>query len=198
MNVRLKKTIGWYCGVVYQEQFLVNHCTAEISLITVSPSNEEQNIAYERMKFFFDHVLDNSILINEYSPLLETYQKIGAKLVIFPDEPVDQLVGMMLYLKLNAIMENRVVVTDVEIWSKIGDAVSYLHSAGESVNPLSHDGWWVDRRPLYAPTQEKAVKDKIVNLDRPNEWKDYDLDWNNDQDSGNSVVFAKFGQDEEK
>jgi hypothetical protein len=198
MNVRLKKTFGWYSGLVHQEAFSVNHCSAEINMLTISPSNEEQNIAYERLKFFVQTVLDDSIMISENSPLLDHYQKIGARLVIFPDEPVDQVVSMMLYLKFNAIMENRIVVTDIELWSKAGDSVSYLHSVGETLGPLTHAGWWADPRPIWASPQEKSSQEKIVNLDRIPEWKDYGLEWDQESESGNSVVFAKFGQDEDK
>ena len=197
MNVRLKKTLEFYCGVVYQEQFLVNYYGFDISMITTTISSEEQNIAYDRMKFFIDHVLDNSILICESNPLLETYQKTGARLIVLPEEPVDQVVGMMLYLKLNSIMENRMVVTDVELWSRVGDSISYLHSGGESLGLLAQGGWWSDARPCWYLPQEKTTPGKIVSLDRMPEWKDCDLDWDDaSNDQENSVVFAKFGQNE--
>ena len=196
MNVRIKKTFGWYCGIVHQEKFSVNHCSTELSMLTVVPDNEEQNIAYERMKFFVHGVLDDAILISERSPLREAYEKTGARLICLPEEPVDQIVGMMLYLKLNAIMENRIVVTDVEFWSKLGDSVSYLHSHGEGLGPFIDGGWWTDPRPCWQTYQEKNPQDKVVSLDIIPEWKDHDLEWANDSDRGNSVVFAKFGKDE--
>jgi hypothetical protein len=197
MNVRIKKTFSWCCGVVYQEKFSVNHCSTELSMLTVVPDNEEQNIAYERMKFFVHEVLDDSILISEHSPLKEVYEKTGANLIYLPEEPVDQIVGMMLYLKLNAIMENRIVVTDVELWSKVGDSVSYLHSHGESLKPFTDGGWWTDPRPTCRSYQEKNTQ-KIVNLDLIPEWKDHSLEWNNESGNGNSVVFAKFGKNEDE
>ena len=198
MNVRLKKTFGWYSGLVHQETFSVNHCSVEINMLTVSPSNDEQNIAYERMKFFVHSLLDDCILISEQSPLLPQYQKTGARVIVLPDEPVDQVVGMMLYLKLNAIMENRIVVTDVELWSKAGDSVSYLHSVGESLGPLVQSGWWTDPRPVCLSPGDKSSQGKIVNLDRIPEWRDHGLEWDQESESENSVVFAKFGRDEDK
>ena len=199
MNVRLKKTLGWYCGIVHQDQFSANHCSTELSMITVAPSNEEQNIAYERMKFFIHHVLEDSILICERNPKLEAYQNTGARIITFPEEPIDQVVGMLLYLKLNAIMENRMVITDVEFWSKSGDSVSYLHSVGESLGPLSHDGWWSDTRPCWSLPLDRSTSDKIVSLGRVPEWADYDLDWqDNPHTDQHSVVFAKFGANEQE
>ena len=197
MNVRLKKTFGLYGAVVYDDQFIVTHYSSEISMLTITPDNREQNIAYERIKLFMNDIMDGAVLISQHSPRLDQYQNIGMRLITLPDEPVDQVVGMMLYLKLNAVMENRMVITDVEIWSRAGDSMSYLHSSGESVGPLAQEGWWVDPRPCYNNSMEK-VTGKIVNLTRIPEWHDYDLDWADKTNNTDSVVFAKFGKDEEE
>ena len=197
MNVRLKKTFGWYGAVVYEDQFIITHYSSEVSMVTVTPDNQEQNIAYERIKLFMNDIMDGAVLINQNNPKLDQYQNIGMRLIALPDEPVDQVVGMMLYLKLNAVMENRMVVTDVELWSRAGDSMSYLHSAGESLGPLSQDGWWIDPRPCYSNSIEKAT-DKIVNLARMPEWHDHGLDWMDKENSTDSVVFAKFGRDEDE
>ena len=197
MNVRLKKTFGWHGAIVYGDRFVINHYIAEISMTTVTGDNEEQNIAYERIKMFVQDIIDGSVMISQNNPNLEFYQKVGTKVLILPEEPFDQIIGMMLYLKLNAVMENRMVVTDVEIWSRSGDSMSYLHSAGESVGPLELEGWWLDARPSWVNTPEKP-RSKIVNLSRSPEWADHGLDWSDGKSSSDSVVFAKFDRDENK
>ena len=197
MNVRLKKTFTWYAAIVYGDRFLINHYTAEISMITVTADNDEQNIAYERTKMFIRDVIDGSVMISQNSPNLGLYQKIGTKILVLPEEPFDQIVGMMLYLKLNAVMENRMVVTDVELQSHAGDTMNYLHSAGESVGPLEQEGWWLDSRPTWANSPEKP-RSKIVNLSRSPEWADHGLDWTDGKNSSDSVVFAKFDRNEDK
>lgn len=197
MNVRLKKTFTWYAAIVYGDRFLINHYTAEISMTTVTADNDEQNIAYERVKTFMGDIVDGSLLISQNNPNLELYQKIGTKVLILPEEPVDQIVGMMLYLKLNAVMENRMVVTDIELWSLAGDSMSYLHSAGESVGPLEQEGWWLDARPTCT-NSAKNPRSKIVNLSRIPEWADHGLDWADSNSSSDSVVFAKFNRDEDE
>jgi hypothetical protein len=35
---------------------------------------------------------------------------MGINVTTLPEEPVDQIIGMMLYYKLNAIMEGRMIV----------------------------------------------------------------------------------------
>lgn len=199
MNARLKKSFGFYTGTVFEDRFMVNHFNVELNLVTVSGDNAEQNTAYERMKYWIFRVMDDSILIENDSSKLQQYLDTGARLLVLPDEPVDQIVGIMLYLKLNAIMENRMVVTDVEIWSTQGDSMSYIHSHGENVGTgLAQNGWWVDPKPTWHAGRPRG-DGKIVSLDRMAEWKDFGLDWNQDQDEAKeSVVFANFARDEDQ
>ena len=199
MNVRLRKQIAWYSGLVYQDRFCVNHYNAEMTMLTVSRDHDQQNIAYDRLKFWIGSVLDDSILIHSENPLLSMYEKTGARLIVLPEEPVDQILGIMLYLKLNSIMQNRIVITDIEICSTQGDQMSYTHSHGESLGPhLGQDGWWTDARPTWTWNRSQDPNDKVVNLDRTSECKDYGLDWDHAETNKDSVVFANFGRDENK
>lgn len=197
MSARLKRSFGFYTGIVYQSRFMVNHHNVELNLLTVSDSNNEQNIAYERMKYWIQHVMDDCILISSSDPALDDYSRIKGRMLVLPDDPVDQIVGIMLYLKLNAIMENRLVVTDTEIWSTQGDHTSYMHSVGENLgDALGQDGWWSDPRPIWSIIRPKE-DGKIVNLDRTADWKDYGLGWDSSEKyQPDSVVFAKFDRDE--
>ena len=195
MNVRLKKTFGWYSGLVMQDRFLINHYTTELTMLTVSENLTEQNIAYERAKYWFDEVLDGAVFANEHHPEIHRWRETSARVMALPDDPVDQLIGIMLCSKLNAVMEDRIVVTDVEIWSRAGDGMSYLHSWKENTGPLSDSGWWDDHRPIWTLT--RAVnQDKVVSLDLGNDWKQHDLDWDHEpQETKDTVVFAKFDRD---
>lgn len=196
MNVRLRKNLVWYSGLVFQENFCVNHYEADIDLMTVTSDHNEQNIAYERMKSWVYQVLNDSILISENDPSLPRFQATGARIIILPEPPVDQILGIMLYLKLNSIMQNRMVVTDVTVKSSQGDDMCYLHSVGESFGEnLVNDGWWSDPRPTWTDARPRG-KEKVVALDRFPEWKDYGLEWDNGDAKGQNVVFAKFNKNE--
>ena len=199
MSARLKKSFGFYTGLIYQGQFLVNHWNVNLDLVTVSDDGGELNTAYERMKYWIGRVLDDSILIGHADPALEDVSRLNGRVIVLPDEPVDQIVGIMLYLKLNAIMENRLVVAATEIWSTQGDQTSYIHMAGENLGPdLGQDGWWSDPRPIYS-MHKNLRTGNVVSLDRPAEWKDFGLGWepNDDKISGN-VVVAQFPRNEDK
>ena len=197
MSARLKKSFGFYTGLIYQSQFLVNHWNVNLDLITISDDSDQHNIAYERMKYWIGRVLDDSILVSHDDPALEDVHRINGRTIVLPDEPVDQIVGIMLYLKLNAIMENRMVVAATEIWSTQGDQTSYIHTAGENLGPnLGRDGWWSDPRPIYSMNKPNR-SGNVVSLDRSSEWKDFGLGWNdNDDTKSDTVVVAQFPRNE--
>jgi hypothetical protein len=199
MNVRLKKKFSWASGLVYDNRFCVNQYDVILNMLTVSSDHEQQNIAYDRMKVWINRFMDDSIMIHDQSEELDLFRKINGRVMVLPEEPVDQVVGIMLYLKLNAVMQNRIVVTDVEVSSKQGDHTSYIHSHGEALGALSTDGWWVDPRPTWYQQHVLNEDVKVVTLDRVPEWKDFDLDWeDNDRSDRDSVVFADFNRDEKK
>ena len=200
MNVRLRTILGWNSGLVHGDRFCVNQYQAQIDMITVTADNHEQNIAYERVKYMTHHIFEDAILIAHDHPKLALYQHTGARVIALPDEPVDQIMGMMLYLKFNAVMENRMVVTDVELSSVQGDNMGYLHSHGENLSAgLSLDGWWTDANPTWYDMPVTHTRDKVVSLNARPEWTDHGLAWTDITDKeSNSVVFANFGRDADK
>lgn len=199
MSARLKKSFGFYTGLIYQGQFLVNHWNVTLDLVTVSDDSDQQNTAYERMKYWVGRVLDDSILIGHEDPALEQVSSMNARVIVLPEEPVDQIVGIMLYLKLNAIMENRMIVAATEIWSTQGDQTSYIHLAGENLGPdLGQDGWWSDPRPIWSMNRARGTGN-VVSLDRAAEWKDFGLGWESqDSTTSGNVVVAQFPRNEDQ
>ena len=200
MNVRLRTILGWNSGLVHGDRFCVNQYQAQIDMITVTADNHQQNIAYERVKHMTHHIFEDAIMISRDHGKLDLYQNTDARVIELPDEPVDQILGMMLYLKFNAVMENRIVVTDVEISSVQGDNMGYLHSHDENLSSgLSLDGWWVDAGPTWYDMPVTHTRYKVVSLNSRPEWTDHGLAWTDVTDKeSNSVVFANFGRDADK
>lgn len=182
---------------MYENRLIVNQYQLVVDLLTVSTDHHQQNVAYERMKYWIHEVMDQSILIGQHSDMLDLVAQLSDRVIAVPGEPVDQVVGIMLYLKLNAIMENRMIVTDVEICSSQGDYTSYLHNTRENLGAdLEQDGWWSDLRPVWT-TLKSRDQGKVVSLDRGPDWKDRGLDWDEVGDTAqDSVVFANFKKDE--
>jgi len=108
-------------------------------------------------------------------------------------------VGIMLCLKLNAITEGRLIISDVDISSVHGADMTYQHNQAEAVGPMAAAGWWQDARPMWHHAVSPTKGSKVVSLNRAADWHSLHLDWqpvSNDRDS--SIVFADFDRDDDK
>lgn len=195
MMVRLSKNFELLSSLVYHQDYVVNHYQIVLGMITNTDDHYEQNIAYERIKFWLTGIFSSSILISNSNPLLEQYKATKARLITLPDDPVDQLVGIMLCCKLNAITEDRLIITDVDITSVQGDHMIYHHSEDENTGPFAMPGWWNDPRPSFNDLKDNG---KIISISGHNDWKSLDLGWEDNSNESNTVVFADFKKDETK
>lgn len=196
MNVRLRKEFVFHSGIVYQDQYMINQYHTVIDMLTSTEHAHEQNTAYDRMRFWIHEVLHNSVMMNRDHPKLSAYAETGQRVITLPDEPLDQIVGIMLCCKLNAITENRMIITDVELKSSCGEDMVYLHSVDENIGPFAADGWWNDARPKCA-NYGQGQGSNIITITRAPEWKDVGLDWHQEDQPSSTVVFADFKKDHE-
>ena len=200
MNVRLIKTWHWQSGLVYQDAFYINTYTARIRMHTTSMYDQDHDVAYGRMDYWFEEVMQDSVMINADSAAAKAYAATGQRLLMFPDDPVDQLVGIMLCLKLNAITEGRLIITDVDLSSVHGADMTYQHNQSEALGPLAAAGWWQDTRPIWNHTASSTRGSKVVSLNRAADWNSLELDWhsNSPRDRDSSIVFADFDRDDDR
>jgi transcriptional regulator CtsR len=113
MNVRLKKEFAFSTGLVFDGNYAINQYMMTVSMVTNTNDHREQNVAYERVKYWIHNVLDHSVLIQQDSELLPAFLATGQRVITVSEAPVDQIIGIMLYSKLNAIDEERLIVVDV-------------------------------------------------------------------------------------
>lgn len=200
MNVRLQHNLVFTAGVHYHGQLIMNNYLLKAYMITNYVESEQVDMAFERLKFFVNEELDSTIFINkECKEECRLYAAAGIKVTTIPNEPVDQIVGVMIFHKLNAIMEGRISVVETELSSTIGDNVVYIHSENELTNDLDIPAWWTTP-DLNHSELDVLDSDKVfaIPYSGPN-WDDLDLAWPNEEpkETGN-IVFADFKQDETK
>jgi hypothetical protein len=151
-----------------------------------------QNIALERIRYFVRQELDSSILINcQYQDQCRLLATAGLKVTTLPQEPVDQIVGIMLYLKLNAIAEGQLIVNEVSVSSELGDNIVYMHCEEESVGPFDHVGWWTQSDLVHCDN-ELFDGGNVVVINTQRGWREVDLDWpdaNINKENDNTVIF---------
>ena len=202
MNSRIKSTLHFTAGVFYGDQLLMNNYRVSISATTNTLDNVVNNIALERIKYFIHYELTNTVFINSTDVgqcrlLLDA----GVKITTLPDEPVDQIINIMLYSKLDAIVENQLIINDIELSSDLGDNIMYFHGEGESLGPLSVKGWWMESNLTHCELGF-LNNDKVVDMYQARAWRELDLAWPDETPvvpaPDNRGVFADFGKDETK
>ena len=200
MNVRLRYELPFTAGVYYDGSFYMNNYTLRVLMATVSEDPEDQSTAFERLKYFVYAGMESTVFIDAAeTEQCNRYVQAGLDITTMPGEPVDQLIVIMLYHKLNAVMESRMIVFETELSSAVGEYMTYLHSDEEDTVGYVQPEWWTTAdltHSEFAP----ANPDNVVAISQATAWRDLDLAWvddTTDDDTGNVVVFADFKQPNE-
>jgi len=200
MNVRLKHDMHFTAGIYYNDQLRMNNYNLRLWMTTVTKNPEDQNTAFERIKYFVYTQLDSTVFVNDsHSDACQRLASAGINVTTMPGEPVDQLVGIMLYFKLNAITEGRIDIVETELTSSLGENVTYLHSDFEDSEGIEQPAWWTTADLVHSDIVPRE-SDKILSLAQNTAWRDLDMAWTEtptEADTGNVVVFANFKQTDE-
>lgn len=192
--IRLEKILTWCSAISYDESHVINEYIATLTLHNGTDDDNQQSVAYERMKWWMHHAMSDSILLDENDPLLSAYKSTRQRVLVLPSEPVDHLVAIMLYLKLNAIMEGRLIIDEIKLSSDQGDHMCYLYSEYSDGAVFDIKGWWNDPRPAWKHKDATQNDSNIVELNREFEWTDVGLGWDQDKGQDSNVVHADFGK----
>ena len=198
MNIRLQYDLDFLAGVYYEERLQMNRYTVSLNLLTNSRDSASTNIALDRAKAFVHGALESTVFINQANQeRAEFMQMIGINVTTLPEEPVDQIVGMMLYYKLNAVMEQRMTVTGLDIASSLGDNVWYQHDEDDLSGSFAEDGWWHRASMQHESIESEPVPDNVVKV-IPTGWYELNLDWpeNLAPAVDNTIVYGKFPRNE--
>ena len=200
MNVRLKYDMHFTAGVYYNDSLRMNNYSLRLWMTTNSENAADQNISFERLKYFIYTQVDSTVFINgELDDQCRRFINAGLDITTMPGDPVDQLVGIMLYYKLNAITEDRMIVIETELASTIGENMTYIHSDYENTVGYVQPAWWTSADLTHSDITS-IESENVVAISQNTAWRDLDLAWADDpatDDSGNIVVFADFKQPDE-
>ena len=199
MNVRLRFNITFPAAAWFDGELMMTNYTLSLNLLTLTMDPQDQNIALERIKYFLLNELHSTIFINQTDDeRAEIFTDVGLNVTTLPEEPVDQVVGIMLFYKLNAIMEGRMKVTELVMSSEAGDSIEYFHSENEHTDLFPETGWWHEPTLCHSSVEldDSEESENVVDLNADDDWREQDLGWAQaevTQDLG-QVVFANFNQ----
>ena len=134
---------------VVENALLPNSFEVNVTFTVNDPSAYAQNIAFQRIKHFLNNELNCTVIMQKTSSIYKAMQKLQNKIVVLPDDGPDWVLSCALAFKLNAIVEGRFTIEEVEVSSSLGDNISYFAEwdrkelLAEIVNDLpAADRWW--------------------------------------------------------
>ena len=177
MSTRIERDFTFQAAVHFEEVFTMNIYEIGLAMVVDTDSIEEQNIAMNRIKHFLSECLENSVLVHiDEKKAVDKYSAADIKVCTLPEEPYDQIITLLLLLKLNAITEGRLHITDIVLKSVLSDGVKFSYDIESALsNSFDSKGWWNDSSSSISTKIPK--KDKLVKITKNTDWASFGLEW---------------------
>lgn len=192
MIAQIDRDFEIQAAVHLQDKFLISTYFFTLGMEVNTESIREQNVAMERIKYFLFDRLEHSVFVQDTeTEVIERYQAAGIKVCTVPNEPYDQIISLLLLMKIDAIVEGRLTITDITLSSSLSDGIRFRESFEEASCTLGTAGWWTDPLPsIMNRNKTKNKKDKVVKLVNKNEWNDINLTWVDKTDNLPEILFT--------
>lgn len=194
MTARITKDFNFVGGVYYENDIYMNVYDVNVHFNVESSNIAEQNIALDRIKYFF-YSLEHHVFINEQnSDICEKLTAANIKVCPIPEEPYDQIIAIMLLTKINSITDGRLIADDISLTSRMSDGVYCLHGLEENAGPFNLKGWWNENSPKITNSINFTKTKKVVKLNKVQyNWDDLNLGYTKkDELNPTEIVFASF------
>lgn len=179
MTTRIERDFSFQTGVHFENKFYINLYDVTVSMLVETDSIREQNIAMDRAVHFLSSVLQNSVLVEATeTEAIKKYRDAGLKICELPDEPYDQIVSMVILLKLNSIMEDRLKITDLMLGSTLSEGIRFTMVAEVAEAVLAGNHWW-NKTTVCLNDAEICPNPSgnVVKLFDDTHWTDLGLSW---------------------
>jgi hypothetical protein len=178
MTTRVKREFNFVAGIWLEGEYQIGMYSFTVFIEILTDDPYEQSVALERMKYFIDEVVTNSVFVEASdNKVIDTFTGLGMKVCVLPLEPYDQAISIALLLKLNAITEGKFNITNMSFKSQLSDDVEYLIDIDDEVEAYAtKNNWWNDSGSNIS-NKKSNKKDKIVKLHKDNEWTELDFGW---------------------
>jgi len=186
MNVKLSHSVGFSAVVVDGTRIFPNSYKLKIDFLTLTENSVHQNVAIQRILIFIKEVLNNSVFIHDKNPNIKKIASLAkeSRVILFPEEPFDQIVALILFHKLHAISEGKFEIDKIKIGSDISPDLQYTVEDFENFDYDSEKievPWWM--RP------DPSTTDDPKRLKFASSWADINLEWEPKTDKELDVVF---------
>ena len=108
MSAIIERDFSFQAGVYFNNTVLFNLYDFTVQMEVETDDIREQNVAMDRIKYFVYECLDGVIFIQDNEDkAIEKFIDCGFRICPLPDEPYDQVIGLLILYKFNAICESK-------------------------------------------------------------------------------------------
>jgi len=158
--------------ILLHDSIVPNSYSIQIKFNSNTDNINNQNRAFDRMKYFFQSLMNNGLIMNYKNVNADTLSQYADKIIMIPEEPFDQIMVAIIHSKLINIVEANIQITEVKLDSWQGDNVVYTSEAF-GMTKLFVEGdfgdiqWWQHTKPITFNPSDPDYKIP--------EWKDFNL-----------------------
>ena len=160
--------------ILLHDSIVPNSYSITIKFNSNTDNINNQNRAFDRMKYFFQSLMNNGLIMNYKNVNADTLSQYADKIIMIPEEPFDQIMVAIIHAKLINIVEENIQITEVKLDSWQGDNVVYTSEAF-GITKLFTEGdfgdvqWWQHTKPITFNPSDPDYKIP--------EWKDFNLEF---------------------
>ena len=180
MITRIERDFFFLAGVHFDDAYYINSYDLMLSFLVETDCLKEHHIAMSRLEHFIKDIMSNVVFVHrDEVDAIESYEAAGIRVCELPEHPLDQVVAIILLLKMNAIMESRMKITDVTIGSLLGEGVRYpiVSELAESADMVAGNHWWHKPDKHVYDKDIEFNTDNVVKLFFDDDWVDMGLSW---------------------
>lgn len=176
MATRIEKDYIFEAGMHFEDSYLINSFELTLLMDVNTDDMHEQNIAIERIDHLIYNCLQNCVFVSIHeSNAIEKYKQAGMEVCTLHDEPYDQIIASLLMIKVNTILEKKLIVEDVVFGSKITGGIRFTFSFDEIPKEYFTKNWWTVSNIRINDFETK--ESNVVSL-FDNDWATLELLWN--------------------
>ena len=192
MATKIEREFAFQAAVYFEGEFLMTIYELALKMEVETESIKEQNIAMDRIHYFLHECLGNSVFVQDTEKkAIEKYMQADIKVCTLPDEPYDQIITILLLLKLNAITDGKLHITELSLRSGLSDDVKFVYDTETISNQPFGKGWWTDCNTTITDVTKINKKDKIVRLIKQHcDWDSVGLEWEQKEHTATEIIFS--------
>jgi hypothetical protein len=139
--------------IIVGNELYHNEYNIKCHITPVTADLSEQNIYFDRLKSLFELVFANTIISWRDETLFEILKdNSDNRFVELPKPPYDQVMAAVCFTKANAVLEGKILVTQLELRSYQGDGISYtVEKDGPEIELLDVDNWFSSKYNSFDP-----------------------------------------------